>query len=65
MIGGAQQNLYGYPEGPSSPRQRDYNNNLPLASIPESKESILEEASGWGTVKTNKFGVLMSANSGF
>ncbi|CDW87481.1 UNKNOWN [Stylonychia lemnae] len=59
-----QQNYYGYPEGPSSPRQRDYN-NLPLAAIPESKESILEENSGWGTVKTNKFGAIMSANSGF
>lgn len=46
-----------------SPRNpRDYN-NLPLAAIPESKDSILEENSGWGTVNTNKLGLLMSANS--
>ena len=41
---------------------RNYN-NLPLAAIPESKDSIMEENSGWGTVKTNKLGLLMSANS--
>lgn len=57
---------YGYLDGPKSPRNlRDYNTNLPLAAIPETKESILEENSGWGTVKTNKLGVLMSANSAF
>lgn len=50
--------------GPKSPKNlRDYN-NLPLAAIPESKDSILEENSGWGTINTNKLGLMMSANSG-
>jgi hypothetical protein len=42
----------------------DYN-NLPLASIPETKDSILEEYSNWGgtagaTVKTNKLSMIRS-----
>lgn len=50
--------------GPKSPKNiRDYS-NLPLAAIPESKDSILEENSGWGTINTNKLGLMMSANSG-
>lgn len=46
-----------YDEGQRSPKNiRDYNSNLPLAAIPETKESMLEENSGWNTVKTNKLG---------
>jgi hypothetical protein len=41
---------------------RNYNSDLPLASIPESKESILEENSVWGGT-VNKLGVLKSAES--
>jgi hypothetical protein len=39
--------------------------NLPLAAIPETKESMMEENSAWNTVKSNKLGLLMSAGSTF
>lgn len=50
--------------GTISPRNLRNYNNLPLAAIPESKDSILEDNSGCGTINTNKIGLMMSANSG-
>lgn len=39
---------------------RDYNNNLPLDAIPESKESILEDHSEW---LSQKFGGISEATT--
>lgn len=46
---------------PSNLREQ-FNNNLPLDAIPETRESMLEENSGYKTVKTNKFVNMITNN---